>query len=199
MSKHIPKRAAGPPFTVRTAQSIASDDPQLRGGVGAHVAPTRRGKSAVSQKRLDAFIEALAGSSNATQASRISGLPPTTARRYRREDKVFARRWEQALAEGIADLRMRAVEQARFGATTTETVELTDAGRVTTTIRQCAVQSLREIERMLELLATNADSSDAKDRASFDARVESLTVNAIAQVIEKMLAEQQAAAPSAGN
>lgn len=152
---------------------------------------TKQTRSRISQKRLDAFIETLGATSNIARSAQMAGISETTARRYRRNDKDFAQRWERALADGVADLRMRAVEQARFGATTVESVAHNGETRITTTVRQCAVQSLREIERMLECRGEAARISDARDKAAYDIKVERLTVEAIALVIEKMARELQ--------
>ena len=172
--------------------AIVSRDDSAMPHTGQKPRSDRGGARApVSVQRLDRFIETLAETSNASEAARQSGLPLSTAKKYRRTDADFATRWQQALADGVADLRMRAIEQARFGAITTESVTVNGAGRMTTTIRQCAVQSLREIERMLELLSVNTDTSDVQGRVVYDAKVERLTVEAITHVIEKLVKEQR--------
>lgn len=113
-----PRAADAPRTRILTQRSSGGQGPQLR-------APTRR---CFTPARQAAFFERLAETSNIRAAAEHAGVCQQTIWRWRRKDAEFARRWAEALAQGYADLEMRLLAQARFGATQDMEAEATDSG-----------------------------------------------------------------------
>lgn len=61
------------------------------------------------------FFAHLSETSNVMASAREAGVGVQTVYNKRRRDPDFARRWEQAKGDAIADLEMRALAQGRFG------------------------------------------------------------------------------------
>lgn len=63
----------------------------------------------------DAFLAALAESSNVSAAARKAGVPTSTVYSARREDAGFASLWFEALCEGYDNLEMDLLRRLRVG------------------------------------------------------------------------------------
>ncbi|MXP15028.1 hypothetical protein GRI44_09740 [Altererythrobacter confluentis] len=63
----------------------------------------------------DAFLAALAESSNVSAAARKAGVPTSTVYSARREDAAFANLWFEALCEGYDNLEMDLLRRLRVG------------------------------------------------------------------------------------
>ena len=61
------------------------------------------------------FFAHLSETSNVMASARAVGVTVQTVYTKRRRDPDFARRWEQAKGDAVADLEMRALAQGRFG------------------------------------------------------------------------------------
>ena len=144
----------------------------------------RERSDAFTAVRRDRFFEILSETSNVRLACDMVGISQHTAYRYRRRDASFAARWNKALADAIADLRMRVAAQGRFGQTT-ETVFAIDAdgARKITTVRDIAPTALRT------LMAAGGDAvaSDRADSEAAEREAREIRLAAAERVILKLL------------
>lgn len=111
--------------------------------------------------RQDRFFDILSETSNVKLACEVVGISQTAVYHHRRTNAAFAARWQRALADAIADLRMRVAAQGRFGQTTETIISMTDQGeRVVRTTRDIAPVALRT----LAAAGGEADVSDREDQ-----------------------------------
>lgn len=79
------------------------------------------------------FFASLTETSNVTASAELAGVSLETVYGWRRRYPEFAQRWEQAKADAVADLEMRALAQGRFGRkveVTLRTVDDSETSRV---------------------------------------------------------------------
>lgn len=89
----------------------------------------RARKSDFGQEKQQRFFEHLAETANVSAAARHAGVALSTVHRWRHRDADFRRAWEQALAQGYADLEMHLLRQAIYGTTSETVTETTEDGR----------------------------------------------------------------------
>lgn len=74
------------------------------------------GRRRTSQRAMrEAFIEALSGGATITHAARTVGAGRSTVYEWRDEDPEFARRWDEAYAEGADTIEQEAFRRAVQG------------------------------------------------------------------------------------
>jgi hypothetical protein len=61
------------------------------------------------------FLDALAETSNVTQAALRAAVTPARAYKLRRDDAAFRREWQAALVEGYAHLELETLHRLRMG------------------------------------------------------------------------------------
>ncbi len=141
--------------------------------------------NSITKAQKDLFFDYLSETSNVTQSALAAGIGHSTVKKYRRTDSGFAQRWDRALADGIADLRMRALEQARFGQRTVQTMQEDNGLRTATIVQDIATRSLRLIDRF----GAAADARDAADAAERQRRDRGIAINAMLRFIETEMQE----------
>ena len=144
----------------------------------------RQRSDAFTAARQDRFFETLSETSNVLLSCSVAGIAPQTAYIYRRRDASFAARWNKALADAVADLRMRVAAQGRFGQTT-ETIFAVDANgaRKITTVREIAPTALRT----LVAAGGDADASDRADHEAAEREAREIRLAAAERVILNLL------------
>lgn len=70
---------------------------------------------AFTEALKDVFLDTLRETCNVTLAAQAAGVSSSCAYRHRKEDVLFAERWDEALAEGIDLLEHKAHERAFNG------------------------------------------------------------------------------------
>lgn len=132
------------------------------------------------------FLTVLSETSNVRAAAAAAGITAETAYKHRRRDAAFARGWEKALADAIADLKMLVAHQGRFGAID-EVSTRTDAEGVrhVRRTRQVADSALRTLVQA----AGRAALSDAEDRAESEALEEKIQVDAAERIMLRRIRE----------
>lgn len=126
----------------------------------------------VNTRWRDHFLEALAQSSNVTNAAQMAGVDTSKAYRARTNEPEFARRWMAALAVGYEHLEMEVLRRLREGQIQTENGDKFDFGsaiRLLSSHRENAAQSK----------AANRNVSAAEIRASIDRKVEEIRLRAL--------------------
>jgi len=78
-------------------------------------APSRRTRSGAKPEWADAFLAALADTSNVAAAARAAGIDVSTAYTRRRLNHEFNREWQVALCEGYDNLEMELLCRLRTG------------------------------------------------------------------------------------
>ena len=102
--------------------------------------------------QIDAFFAHLADTSDLRATASLAQIPVATVRKWRREDAAFSRRFDQAVADAVDDLRLKALAQGRFGRSVSETTSTgkkaagTVRGR--SVLRDHAVETLAALERL---------------------------------------------------
>ena len=71
--------------------------------------------STFSENMQQVFLQKLRETCNVTKAAMAAGITSGTAYRHRRDDQLFADRWEEALAEGVDLLEHEAHRRAFRG------------------------------------------------------------------------------------
>ena len=99
------KRGAGRQSKIVLVGSGPGQTPQLRAARADRF----------DEDKQAAFFAHLTETCNVTGATRAAGVCLQTVYAKRRRDPDFARRWDQAKADAVADLEMRALAQGRFG------------------------------------------------------------------------------------
>lgn len=146
------KAAADGPLRIVAAQS-AMVPPKVR----------RTTAAAFAGARQDRFFEILSATSNVLLACATVGVSSHTVYKHRRTDPAFAARWNRALADAIADLKMKVAAQGRFGQTTETVFDITANG-------ERRVRKVREVAPLaLRTLVAAAGDADASDRADQEA------------------------------
>ena len=97
-----------------------------RSGAGKGVQLRRPRSNAFNAEKQDRFFNRLSETANVSEAARHAGAAVATVRHWRLTDALFRARWDQALADGYADLEMQMIGKALFGIES-ETVEAVDA------------------------------------------------------------------------
>ena len=142
----------------------------------------RARRNSFGTARQALFFMRLSETSNVTEACRTAGVANQTAYKYRNRYAEFAARWEQALADGVADLRMKVVEQGRFGQTSECVVSTDEKG-----VRR--IQWKREIAptalRTLAQVAARTHETDAEIVAMNEARDRQIEVEAAAELLSR--------------
>ena len=75
---------------------------------------TARARS-VAPDRKRPFLAALAETSNVARAAKLAGISTTTVYETRRKNRMFAKAWQAALAEGYDNLEMELLFRLREG------------------------------------------------------------------------------------
>lgn len=98
------------------------DEANGRRGSGASGSAIRYGKDGLKVVRstgarwtdeaAERFLDSLAASCNVTLSAERAGFRVETVYKHRREDAVFARRWQAALEQGYARIEMALVRRA---------------------------------------------------------------------------------------
>lgn len=71
--------------------------------------------NAFDAEKRAVFFASLTETSNVTASAELAGVSLETVYSWRRRYPEFAQQWEQAKADAVADLEMRALAQGRFG------------------------------------------------------------------------------------
>lgn len=113
-------RAKSGRATGQASSSAAKADQPARTVLVGVDAGQQRQMRAPRQDRFDEAMQAqffvtLGETSNVMASARAVGVCVQTVYNKRRRDADFALRWEQAKADAMADLEMRALAQGRFG------------------------------------------------------------------------------------
>jgi hypothetical protein len=90
-----------------------------RGVAGGKMAKAGRGVKRAAKpgkRQLDAFLDALAETSNVAASARTAGLASSAVYRERRRCADFARRWHEALCEGFVRLETELLSEALMAA-----------------------------------------------------------------------------------
>lgn len=140
-------------------------------------ASTTPEKSAVSKASADQhwrrlFLDALAETSNVSEAARIAGVHPARPYKIRRNDPEFARQWNAALLEGYEHLELETLHRLRAG-----------TGKDDPKF---------DIANALRLLALHKDAA-ARQRAMRDDEDEEAILASLDAKIEQMRAREMAA------
>jgi len=77
--------------------------------------PRRGGRAAIAPVRLDDFLRCLADSGSVARAADLAGVQRSSLYLRRRADPAFARRWDEALQQGLDRLQDHAVDRATVG------------------------------------------------------------------------------------
>ncbi|MEQ1687004.1 MAG: hypothetical protein ABL874_00340 [Sphingopyxis sp.] len=114
MTQQPKKRAAGPKALPRAAQAItiAGQRSSLGRGAQCRAASGRR----FTAPQQDAFFTRLAETANIKMSAQHAGISVRTIHVWRKKDADFRVRWAQALSDGYADIEMKLLAIARFGA-----------------------------------------------------------------------------------
>jgi transposase-like protein len=86
-----------------------------RAGSEAALQMRRPHANAFNAEKRAIFFASLTETSNVTVSAELAGVSLETVYGWRRRYPEFAQRWEQAKADAVADLEMRALAQGRFG------------------------------------------------------------------------------------
>lgn len=158
MTKEPTGRADGPKGRPHAAPepepSLAIERHATPGGGSA--AQIRKPKPhGFTPEKQEAFFTHLSKTANNTASARHAGICTETARIWRRTNADFRARWERALADGHADLEMRLLGVALFGASSTTTTTTTKGGK--RTVKRTGDRP----EIMIKVAKMNADSAEA--------------------------------------
>lgn len=160
----------------------------IGGGQGAEkiVRLEQARSNSFTAKRKARFLTVLSETSNVRAAAAAAGITSETAYQHRRRDAAFARGWEKALADAIADLKMLVAHQGRFGAID-EVSTRTDADGVrhVRRTRQVADSALRTLVQA----AGRAALSDAEDRAEAEALEREIQIDAAERIMLRRIRE----------
>lgn len=78
--------------------------------------PSPRATARAEEKRWrQAFLSALAATSNVTASAKVANVPTSRAYEARRRDAEFYRAWQEALCEGYEHLEMALLQRLREG------------------------------------------------------------------------------------
>ena len=113
-----PCAAQGSAITEHVMSRHASAD-----GGGVQIRKRRAGT--FTPEKQEAFFAHLSETANNAASARDAGVAAETVRTWRRTNADFRKRWERSLADGYADLEMKLLAVALFGAQST-TVTSTD-------------------------------------------------------------------------
>lgn len=143
-------------------------------------------RTSFTAKRKARFLAVLSETSNVSAAAAAAGIATITAYTHRRRDAAFARGWEKALADAIADLKMLVAHQGRFGAID-EMSSCTDADGVrhVRRTRQVADSALRTLVQASGRVAL----SDAEDRAEAEALEREIQIDAAERIMLRRIRE----------
>lgn len=143
-------------------------------------------RTSFTAKRKARFLAVLSETSNVSAAAAAAGIATITAYTHRRRDAAFARGWEKALADAIADLKMLVAHQGRFGAID-EMSSCTDADGVrhVRRTRQVADSALRTLVQA----SGRAALSDAEDRAEAEALEREIQIDAAERIMLRRIRE----------
>ncbi|MGB3796372.1 MAG: hypothetical protein WA957_08710 [Alteraurantiacibacter sp.] len=95
----------------------------------------------LSQNWKFIFLEALAETSNVSEAARKAGAMTSYVYKWRRESPEFRQQWSAALLEGYEHLEMETLHRLRFGTPAGETkFDIANALRLLTAHREAAAK-----------------------------------------------------------
>ncbi len=135
--------------------------------------------------RTSVFLEALTLTSNVRLSARTAGIGVSTVYGWRRSDQAFARGWQRALADAVADLQMRALESERFGAVSVAArYTAADGSIVTRTLKLTPGADGSRLRSLQEAAA----ASDALDQAESLAEGSEAQLEAAVRIIRSRLA-----------
>ena len=121
----------------------------------------------VSSRWREAFIEALARTSNVTKAAKEAGIEPGQAYRERREKPQFYQRWQDALCEGYDHLELEVLRRLREGDFVTDDGNKYDFASA---LRVLAAHR----DSVAKVRAQRSNTSVADIRASIDRKVDEI-------------------------
>lgn len=160
-------------------------------GVGPDQAPQLRAArpDRFDEEKQAAFFADLTETCNVTGAAKSAGVCVQTVYNKRRRDPDFARRWDQAKGDAVADLEMRALAQGRFGREVVVEQRATEDGQVLTrrTRHDEASLTLQRIGRSgLVRIGSEDAEREAEAMAERQARVEA-AVQLLSQGVREIL------------
>lgn len=129
---------------------------------------------AINTRWREAFLEALAQTSNVTKAAKFAGVEPSQAYRERREKPTFYEKWQQALCEGYDHLELEVLRRLREGDFLTadgSKYDFASALRVLGAHRDSVARTR----------AQRGNASVAEIRASIDRKVEEIRQRVVAR------------------
>ncbi len=145
-------------------------------------------------QRQALFLEALAETSNVARSARAAGIGLATVWRCRRDQPGFARAWDDALDQGLADLHARLIERARFGTVEEQTTSKEGETQRRTTRKADDALARWLLARRAEDRATLAAAREAAVSADYDeAALRQRVVAAIAALRTGELSEAELA------
>ena len=118
------------------------------------------------------FLDTLAETSNVSEASRMAGINPSRAYKFRREDRDFARHWAAALVEGYTHLEMETLQRLRHGTPADgPKFDIANALRLLTlhketVARERAREDMEDEEEILAGIERKIDAMRARERAT---------------------------------
>ena len=149
-------------------------------------------KRRITEARITLFLQTLTETSNISAAARAAQIDRWTITKWRRRDPDFAARFDKALQDGVADLKIKALEQGRFGVRQVETVEEKDGVRTRTVVRDAALTALREVERLHGDALADIGNRSAAERHALEARIDRMIATALARCLSDALARRLA-------
>lgn len=171
---------------------VATDMRGASSGVHKGMYNPPRG-SKIPEWRITHFLEVLTETSNVQEAVRQSGIPSSTIYGRRARDPDFARRFNHALESGIMDIRVKAIEQGRFGETTVETIaETPDGKRQKTVVHDSALKALIAIDRLHGGSLAQHTAQKTQEDYRMERRAEKVVLDAMVLVLTKYLNERHA-------
>ncbi|NNC52474.1 MAG: hypothetical protein HKO08_05475 [Erythrobacter sp.] len=129
---------------------------------------------AINTRWREAFLEALAQTSNVTKAAKLAGVESSQAYRERREKPTFYEKWQQALCEGYDHLELEVLRRLREGdflTTDGNKYDFASALRVLAAHRDSVARTR----------AQRGNASVAEIRASIDRKVEEIRQRVVAR------------------
>jgi hypothetical protein len=121
------------------------------------------------------FLDALAETSNVSEAARRAGINPSRAYKVRREESAFRAKWSDALREGYSHLEMETLQRLRMG---------TSGGKDDTRFDIANALRLLSLHSQSVAQARALEDDDDEDAilASLEARIDAMREAKVADV-----------------
>ena len=173
----------------------AADAPVIGDALVKQARAVKGTKRRITEARITLFLQTLTETSNISAAARAAQIDRWTITKWRRRDAEFAARFDKALQDGVADLKIKALEQGRFGVRQVETVVEKDGVRTRTVVRDAALTALREVERLHGDALADIGQRSAAEQLAIEARLDRIVTTALARCLTDALTQRLAAVP----